>query len=147
MKRTMTLLIVATMVASPALAYAPQAEQSTADDANPVAAERLVDAEALAEAVVTAARELVLEEMSAKRIAPQGEGGKLGSGSRTAIGIGMLVAGAALIWKASDNYQSEPDRFGRIKNADAYLGYGVGGTIMFFGALVFKGGIAGEGFQ
>jgi len=147
MKRTMTLLVVATLVASPALAYAQQAEQSTQDTVGAVAAEGLVGSEAWTEAIDKVTRDMVLEENAAKRLAPQGEGGKFGPGPRKAIGIAMLIAGAAIIWKASDNYQSEPDRFGRVKNADSFLGYGVGGTVMFFGAFVLKGGLEGKGFQ
>jgi len=59
----------------------------------------------------------------------------------------MIAGGAGIIWKGVDVWQDEPDRFGRTKNADSFVAWGVGGTIMVFGGMVLKGGLDGRSFQ
>ena len=146
MKRTLTRLVVASIVASPALAYGQKAVGPVDDTTLPVDTAILISAETLAESIAMAAHEVVSADVPALAL-PQGEGGKLGSGSRIAIGIAMIAGGAGIIWKGFDVYQDEPDRFGRVKNADSYVAWGVGGAIMFFGGLVLRGGLQGQGFQ
>lgn len=150
MKRTLTLLVLISLVATPALAYGQQAVSPHAE--NTVTATRLVEteplisAETLAALVATAANEVVRADTS--NLAPAApQDGMWGSGSRIAIGIAMIAGGAAIIWKGVDVWQDEPDRFGRTKNADAYVGWGVGATIMVFGGMVLKGGLDGRSFQ
>ena len=152
MKRTLTLLVLVSLVASPALAYgqravSPDAENTVAATRS-VDAEFLISAETLAALVATAAHEVVTADASTLApAAPQTGDGMWGPGSRIAIGIAMIAGGAGIIWKGVDVWQDEPDRFGRVKNADAYLGWGVGATIMVFGGMVLKGGLKGQGFQ
>lgn len=150
MKRTLTLLVLISLVATPALAYGQQAVSPHAE--NTVTATRLVEteplisAETLAALVATAANEVVRADTS--NLAPAApQDGMWGSGSRIAIGIAMIAGGAAIIWKGVDVWQDEPDRFDRTKNADAYVAWGVGGTIMVFGGMVLKGGLDGRSFQ
>ncbi len=152
MKRTLTLLVLISLVATPALAYGQQAVSPDAE--NMVTATRLVEteplisAETLAALVATAADEVVSADSSGLApAAPQGADGMWGSGSRIAIGIAMIAGGAAIVWKGTDVWQDEPDRFGRTKNSDAYLAWGVGGTIMAFGGMVLRGGLQGRSFQ
>ena len=152
MKRTLTLLVLVSLVSGPALAYSQKAVSPDAE--NTVAAARSVDpgflisAEALAASVATAAHEVVgADAATLAPAAPQNVEGKLGSGSRIAIGIAMIAGGAGIIWKGIDVWQDEPDRFDRTKNADAYIAWGVGGTIMVFGGMVLRGGMQGRGFQ
>ncbi len=153
MKRTLTLLVLISLVATPALAYGQQAvSPRTENPENTVTATRtaeakpLISAETLALLVATAADEVVSADTS--RLAPAApQDGMWGPGSRIAIGIAMLAGGAAIIWKGADVWQDEPDRFDRTKNADAYLAWGVGGTIMVFGGMVLKGGLDGRSFQ
>ena len=150
MKRTLTLLVLISLVATPALAYGQKAVSPHAE--NTVTATRLVEteplisAETLAALVATAANEVVRADTS--NLAPAApQDGMWGSGSRIAIGIAMIAGGAAIIWKGVDVWQDEPDRFDRTKNADAYVAWGVGGTIMVFGGMVLKGGLDGRSFQ
>ena len=42
---------------------------------------------------------------------------------------------------------SEPDPFGRKKNADAFLAIGLGSIFAAFGVLSVRGGLAGRGFN
>ena len=150
MKRTLTLLVLISLVATPALAYGQQAVSPHAE--NTVTATRLVEteplisAETLAALVATAANEVVRADTS--NLAPAApQDGMWGSGSRIAIGIAMIAGGAAIIWKGVDVWQDEPDRFDRTKNADSFVAWGVGGTIMVFGGMVLKGGLDGRSFQ
>jgi len=135
MKKVLTLVVVATLLTSPALAYA-----GPNDPVKPK-----VD---LTAAAKLAAKDIVLSDASAAPLeegAPPPQGG-VAKGKLWA-GIGMIGLGAALIWKGSDVYQSEPDPFGRKKNADAYLAFGVGSVIAAFGVLTVRGGLAGRGFN
>lgn len=153
MKRTLTLLVLISLAATPALAYGQQAvsphaenPENTATAVRLVEGASLISAETLAALVATAADEVVRADTST--LAPAApQDGMWGSGSRIAIGIAMLAGGAAIIWKGVDVWQDEPDRFGRTKNADAFVAWGVGGTIMVFGSMVLKGGLDGRSFQ
>lgn len=142
MRRSLALLLLVSLMSTPALAYAQAAETDKAEDDGKVVAK--LDADRLELAAIEAAREIVAED--SKALAAPQVPGRAGPGWRTAAGIAMLVGGAAIIWKGVDIYQDEPDRFGRTKNSDAYLAYGVGGGIMAFGFLTLKGGLEGRGF-
>ena len=137
MKRTLALLVVASLVTTPALAYGGP------DDQDKIA----IDAKALGEAVVKAAREVVVTDSTKSTLAitPQTTPGRAGPGWRTAIGIAMIAGGAGIIAKGVTAWEEE-DRFGRVKNADSLLGYGIGGGIMIFGFITLKGGLEGRGF-
>ena len=134
MKKILTWVVVAILLTSPALAYA-----GPDDPEKPK-----VDLTAAAEA---AAKELVLSDASALSLetgAPPQSGvakGKLWAG------IGMIALGAGIIWKGADLYDSEPDPFGRKKNADAFLAIGLGSIFAAFGVLSVRGGLAGRGFN
>ena len=153
MKRTLTLLVLVSLMASPNFAYGQEgvgpegaktaAATRSADTVD--ADELLISAETLFESVVTAAREVVSADVAALA-PPQGEGGKLGSGPRIAIGLAMIVGGAAIIWKGFDIYESD-ERFGRTTNGASYMAWGTGATIAFFGGFVLRGGLQGDGFQ
>ncbi len=135
MKKILTLVVIATLLTSPALAYAGPNDPEKAK----------VDLTAAANA---AAREIVFSDMIKAPLeegAPPQEAG-VAKGKLWA-GIGMIALGAGLIWKGTDVYQSEPDPFGRKKNADAYLAIGVGSVITFFGVMTARGGLAGRGFN
>ena len=135
MKRILTLVVVTTLLTSPALAFA-----GPNDPVKPK-----VD---LTAAAKVAAKDLVLSDARAASLetsAPPPQGG-VAKGKLWA-GIGMIVLGSALIWKGSDVYQSEPDPFGRKKNADAYLAIGVGSVFAAFGVMTTRGGLAGRGFN
>lgn len=136
MKRTLALLVVASLVTTPALAYGP-------DDKDKIA----IDSKALGEAVVKAAREVVVTDSTKSTLAitPQTTPGRAGPGWRTVIGIAMIAGGAGIIAKGVTAWEEE-DRFGRVKNADSLLGYGIGGGIMIFGFITLKGGLEGRGF-
>jgi len=144
MKRTLALLLLVSLVSTPALAYAQAPEKDKAEvDGKTLA----IDNDALTAATIKVAHDIVVAESKTLEAAaaPQVPG-RAGPGWRTATGIAMLVGGAAIIWKGADVYDSEPDRFGRVKNADAYLAYGVGATIVGFGAITLMGGLQGRGF-
>ena len=144
MKRTLALLLLLSLVSTPALAYAQAAEtDKAAVDGKTLA----IDNDALKASTIKVAHEIVVEKATSLEVgvAPQVPG-RAGAGWRTATGIAMLAGGAAIIWKGVDVYQDEPDRFGRVKNSDAYLAWGVGGGIMAFGFLTLKGGLEGRGF-
>lgn len=135
MKRVLTLVVVATLLTSPALAYAgpndPEKPKLDLTAATKAAAKDIV----LSDAGV-----LNLEEGAAP---PQGSVAK----GKLWAGIGLIALGAGLIWKGSDLYDSNPDPFGRKKNADAFLAMGVGGVFAAFGFLTLRGGLAGRGFN
>ncbi len=136
MKRALTLVIVASLLTSPALAYAGPNDPDKPAPVN------------LTVAAKEAAKEVVLTDMGAgaiKESAPPQEGG-IAQG-KFWTGIGMIALGAGLIWKGADLYTDEPDPFGRKKNADAYLAIGVGSVITFFGVMATRGGLAGRGFN
>jgi hypothetical protein len=146
MKRTLALLLLVSLLATPALAYAQGSNKGRAVvdvDATRVDAESL-KAETLKEAIVTVSRELVAEESSALEAGAVVQ--RAGSGWRTVIGIAMIAGGAGIIAKGFEVYQDEPDRFERTKNADSYLAWGVGAGILGFGILTLKGGLDGRGF-
>jgi len=130
MKRVLTLLVVASLVTSPAFAYGPDKPDK-------------VD---LSEAAAEAAREVVAAEFVSLELAPTPQEGTGISGPKVGLGIGLIALGLGLIWKGNDVWQDEPDRFGRVKNADSYMLYGAAGTFMFFGALSIRGGLKGRGF-
>ncbi len=130
MKRILTLLVVASLVTSPAFAYGPDKPDK-------------VD---LSEAAVEAAREVVAAEIVSLELAPPPQDESGISAGKVGLGVGLIALGLGLIWKGNDVYQDEPDRFGRIKNADVYTLYAAGGTFMFFGALSIRGGLKGRGF-
>jgi len=144
MKRTLALLLLVSLVSTPALAYGQASETDTAGAETKALK---TSGEELKAAAANAARELVVADSKALAlgVAPQVPG-RAGAGWRTAVGVAMLAGGAAIIWKGADIYQDEPDRFGRTKNSDAYLAWGVGGGIMGFGFLTLKGGLEGRGF-
>ena len=136
MRRTLVLLLLASLVTTPALAYGQ-------DDTDKIR----VDSKSLEEAVAKAARELVATDPIRLTFeAPQTTPGRAGSGWRTVVGIAMMVGGAGIIAKGAVDYQDEADRFDRTKNADSYLAFGVGGGIMAFGFITLKGGLQGRGF-
>lgn len=130
MKRILTLLVVASLVTSPAFAYGPDKPEKVN----------------LSEAAAEAAREVVAKEFMSVELTPPSQVETGVSGGKVALGIGLVALGAGLIWKGTDVWQDEPDRFGRTKNADAYMLYGAGATFMFFGALSTVGGLKGRGF-
>ena len=133
-KRTLTLMVVASLFAGPAMAVGPDGP----------------DKKELTEAAIAAAREIVKEEAKALAWRPpvatplRQDGG---GGWKTAAGIALIAAGAGVIAKGVSVYESEPDPFGRTKNTDAYLAYGVGSAFMVFGVLALRGGLAGRGFN
>jgi len=155
MKRTPTLLVLVSLVASPALAYGQQGVSP--EDVKTAATrsvdtvdtdELLISAETLAEAVVAAAREVVSADIA--KLAPAtAQQEAFGSGSRIAIGLAMIAGGAAIIWKGTDMYDSENPVFGegRTVNYDSYLAYATGATFAVFGGVVLWGGLQGQGFQ
>ncbi len=139
MKRTLALLLLASLVTTPALAYGQQDDRDKirVDSKNSISWE---------EAVVEATREVVAKDSTRLTlVTPQTTPGRAGSGWRTVIGIAMMVGGAGIIAKGASVYEGA-DRFGRVKNADAYVAYGVGGGIMAFGFITLKGGLQGRGF-
>lgn len=136
MKRVLTLVVVATLLTSPALAYAgPNDPEKPKVD--------------LTAAMKAAAKDIVLSDAGATALEegaapPQQDGvakGKLWAG------IGLIALGAGLIWKGADLYESDEDPFGRKKNADSFLAMGVGGVFAAFGFLTLRGGLAGRGFN
>jgi hypothetical protein len=136
MKKILTLMVVASLLASPALAYAGPND--------PDKAKTKVDLTAAAEA---AAKEIVAEESAALPLAtPAPQGTEVAKG-KLWTGVAMVALGAGIIYKGVDLYESDPDPFGRKKNADSYLAIGVGSVITMFGALAVRGGLAGRGFN
>ena len=136
MKKILTMVVVASLLMSPALAFAgPDGPEKP----------KKVDLRAAAK---VAATDIVFRETNARPLeesAPPQEGG-VAQGKLWA-GIGMIALGAGLIWKGADLHTDEPDPFGRKKNADAYLAIGVGSVITFFGVMATRGGLAGRGFD
>jgi len=130
MKRVLTLLVVASLVTSPAFAYGPDKPEKVN----------------LSEAAAEAAREVVAAESVGLELTPPPQESAGVNGGKVGLGIGLIALGAGLIWKGTDVWQDEPDRFGRTKNADSYMLYGAGATFMFFGALSTIGGMKGRGF-
>ena len=136
MKRILALLLLTSLVATPALAYGPDDDKG----------KRLVDAKELEAAVLKASRELVVaDNLLATPTTPQTTPGRAGPGWRTLIGIAMIAGGAGIITKGAVDWE-DADRFGRVKNADSYLAFGVGGGLMTFGFITLKGGLEGRGF-
>jgi hypothetical protein len=129
MKKVLALLVVASLAASPAFAYGPDKP----------------DEKSLKEAAAEVVREMVVAESTTIEVTPPQDSAGI-SGGRTAVGIGMMIGGAILIWKGSDVWQDEPDRFGRVKNADSYTLYVSGGTFIGMGAYTMWGGLKGRGF-
>ena len=134
MRKILTMLVVISLLASPALAYAgpndPEKPKVTKIDFDT--------------AVKEAAAEIVLETNAPiKSPAPQSEvaQGKLWTS------VAVVALGAGLIYKGTDLYDSDPDPFGRKKNADAYLAIGVGSVMAALGVLGIRGGLAGRGFN
>lgn len=145
MKRTLALLLLVVLVSTPAMAHAQASDtdKARAETAAPTNGDNELKA-----AAANAGRELVIADSKSRElaVASQDVPGRWGATSRTWIGVAMLAGGAAIIWKGVDIYQDEPDRFGRTKNSDSYLAWGVGGGIMTFGFITLKGGLEGRGF-
>jgi hypothetical protein len=139
MKRTLALLLLVSLLATPALA---QVQERDTDGV--VSGTKSVKAETLREAVVEVSREIVAEEASTLEAGAVVQ--RPGSGWRTVIGIAMIAGGAGIIAKGFEIKQDGPDRFDRTKDSDAFLAWGVGAGILGFGILTLKGGLAGRGF-
>ncbi len=140
MRRILSLLVVVSLMATPALAYGPGP-----DDKEKTA----VPSVALHDAAVLAARAIVLEEIAGRPIdlepvVPQDSGM---AGGKVAAGVALVALGIGLIFKGTDLHTSEEDPFGRTKNADAFLAMGVGSVFSVFGILLIRGGMAGRGFN
>lgn len=133
-KKFLTMMVVASLLASPGLAWAGP------DD--PVEKPKL-DLRAAAKAV---AKEIVAEEAEAEALAPATAPQNGIAQDKFWAGVGLLALGAGIIYKGVDLHTSEEDPFGRTKNADAFLAIGVGSVFAAFGALAVKGGLAGNGF-
>lgn len=138
MKRALPLLLLVGLVANPL-----PASGSVQEAEEPVAAR----GSSLDEALTVAAREVALADAAGRELPASGiVQERAGAGWRTVVGIAMIVGGAGIVAKGFNIYQDEPDRFGRTKNADAYVAWGVGGGIITFGFLALKGGLEGRGF-
>lgn len=137
MKKILTLMVVASLLASPALAYAgPNGPDKTE---TPAKADLLAAAKA-------AGAEVVVGNADGTPLATPAPQNGVAKG-KLWVGVAMIAVGAGVIYKGVDLYESEADPFGRKKNADAYLAMGVGSVIAFFGALAVRGGLAGRGFN
>lgn len=138
MKKILTMILVASLFASPALAYAgPNGPHD--DPEKP----KKID---FSVAIDKAAKEVVRNDDKAALLATGTAPQEVAKG-KLWTGIGMVALGVGVIWKGADLYESEPDPFGRQKNADSYLAIGVGSVITMFGALAIRGGLAGRGFD
>jgi len=135
MKKILTMLVVISLLASPALAYA-----GPDDPEKPKVAKIDFDA-----AVKEAAAEIVFDRNApiTKAAAPQSDVAK----GKLWTSVAVVALGAGLIYKGTDLYDSESDPFGRKKNADAYLAIGVGSVMAVLGVLGIRGGLAGRGFN
>ena len=49
-----------------------------------------------------------------------------------------------MIVNGADLWDSEGDIFGRKKNDDSYVSYGVGAISAFLGVIVLRGGLRGD---
>jgi len=139
MKRTLALLLLVSLLATPALAQVQERDKD-----GEVVGTKSVRAATLKEAIVEVSREIVAEEASTLEAGAVVQ--RAGSGWRTIIGIAMIAGGAGIIAKGFDIQQDGPDRFDRTKDADTYLAWGVGAGILGFGILTLKGGLEGRGF-
>jgi len=139
MKRTLVLLLLVSLLATPALAQVQESERDRMAEGT-----KTVKAETLREAVVEVSREIVAEEASTLEAGAVVQ--RAGSGWRTIIGIAMIAGGAGIIAKGFEIKQDGPDRFDRTKDADTFLAWGVGAGILGFGILTLKGGLEGRGF-
>ncbi|MGD8328861.1 MAG: hypothetical protein PVJ49_05445 [Acidobacteriota bacterium] len=135
MRKILTLMVVTSLLASPALAMAgPNGPDNPEKPAK-------IDLMAAAKA---AGKEVAAEGTTPLSTpAPQNGVAK----GKLWVGVAMIALGAGVVWKGADLYDNEPDPFGRKKNADAYLAMGVGSVITLFGVLAVRGGLAGRGFN
>ena len=131
MKKALTFILAFSLLATPALAAGPGPE---GDKPN------------LREAAAVAAAELVAVEAAENPLATPAQTEAPVAKWRMAAAIGMIAAGAGLIYNGFDLYDDNPDPFGRTKNSDAYLSMVVGGCIAAFGAINIKPAMNGVGF-
>jgi len=136
MRKILTLVVAVSLFASPALAFASPAVGPD-DPGKPAKVDLVAAAKA-------AGKEIVAEETEALGTsAPQNAVAK----DKLWVGVALVAVGAGLIYKGVDLHESDPDPFGRTKNADSYLAMGVGSVLAFFGAMGIRGGLAGRGFN
>jgi len=121
MKKTLSMLLVAMLVTSPAFAMAPDESSSL----------RAAAAEA-AEAYIAAAAE-------AGTLPPVQEMGGEKNTGKILLGIGLIGAAVALVLQGNSLKQEEPDIFGRSMDNDVYSMYVLGGVVGVIGAVILKG--------
>jgi len=134
MRKILTLMVVASLLVSPALAFA--GPNGPDDPEKPAKIDLMAAAKAAGKSVAE-------ETAPLSTPAPQNGVAK----GKLWVGVAMIALGAGVIWKGTDLYDNDPDPFGRKKNADAYLAMGVGSVITFFGVMAVRGGLAGRGFN
>ena len=66
------------------------------------------------------------------------------NGGKVLVGVLLILGGAAVIVNGADLWDSEGDIFGRKKNDDSYVSYGVGAISAFLGVIVLRGGLRGD---
>lgn len=137
MKRTLILLLAATLVASPALAAGPGP-----DDDDKKAITLAVAKEAAKDVVLESRSDSLLAERRTEPVLQDGDGI---ARWKMIVGVGLLAGGAGIIANGAALWEDEPDQFGRTKNIDSYISFGVGGTMAFIGALAVRGALAGRG--
>ena len=138
MKKILSICLVFVLVAGPALAYGPE------DDKKKPAGKLELRA-ALEESANEAARAVVLEGAESGTLALQESDGV--AGGKLAVGIAMVAVGVGVVANGFALYEGDPDVFGRKKNADAYLSWGIGAIIALFGGFTINGAMQGRGFN
>lgn len=134
MKRMLSMLLAASLVAAPAMAV-PAAAPADADEDGEIS---------LLEAADRVAREVAAEEAGVETLAVQEE--RETNTTKLAVGIALIAGGAGIIANGAALWQDEPDRFDRTKNADSYMSFGVGSVIALFGVLATRSALRGEGW-
>ncbi|MFQ5743137.1 MAG: hypothetical protein ACE5HV_06055 [Acidobacteriota bacterium] len=135
MKRIMTMALVVSLVAGTALADVPK---------------QVKEPTSLAEAAAVAAEKVVADEAPAVEshltLAPQGQERGV-AGWKLAVGIGLAAGAAGLFINAANLRPGATDVFGRQKNADASLSFGVGVAFAISSVFAIRGALKGRSFH
>lgn len=124
MKRMLSMLLVTSLVASPAFAMVPDESPS------------------LRAAAAEAAEAYIAEAAEAGTLPPVQEMGSEKNTGKILLGVALIGAGVAAILQGKSIKQEEPDPFGRTKDMDTYSLYGLGTVVGVIGAIIIKNGMS-----
>ena len=137
MKRIITMVLATSLIAAPALAAVPAPSEGPE---KPAAA---TTTPGFRLALDDAARAIIGEDVASGAATPVVlQSGK--NGGKVLVGVLLILGGAAVIVNGADLWDSEGDIFGRKKNDDSYVSYGVGAISAFLGVIVLRGGLRGD---